>query len=131
MGKCRRILVVAKSTSTASSLLTWLADDLREIVVTNTFAAAKYYLATKPDLLIAEVKLGEYNGLHLALRIRDAWRRTAPRHALSGMPSARCVFSSRTHGRVARARARFHGSPVHHHCGCLLENGCMTGNVAM
>lgn len=67
MTQGRRILVVAQSTSLASSLLTWLGDS-HEIVVANTFAAAKHHLATRPDLLIAEVKLGEYNGLHLALR---------------------------------------------------------------
>ena len=68
MTQGRRILVVAQSTSLASTLLTWLGDSQHEIVVANTFAAAKHHLATRPDLLIAEVKLGEYNGLHLALR---------------------------------------------------------------
>ena len=70
MTQGRRILVVAQSTSLASMLLTWLGDSQHEIVVANTFAAAKHHLATRPDLLIAEVKLGEYNGLHLALRGR-------------------------------------------------------------
>ena len=70
MTQGRRILVVAQSTSLASTLLTWLGDSQDEIVVANTFAAAKHHLATRPDLLIAEVKLGEYNGLHLALRGR-------------------------------------------------------------
>jgi DNA-binding NtrC family response regulator len=70
MSQGRRILVVAQSTSVVSSLMAWLADPHTELVTANTFAAAKHHLATRPDLLIAEVKLGEYNGLHLALRGR-------------------------------------------------------------
>jgi DNA-binding response OmpR family regulator len=70
MTQGRRILVVAQSTSLASTLLSWLSDAHHELVIANTFAAAKHHLATRPDLLIAEVKLGEYNGLHLALRAR-------------------------------------------------------------
>jgi DNA-binding response OmpR family regulator len=70
MTQGRKILVVAQSTSLASRLLTWLGDAQHEVVVANTFGAAKHHLATHPDLLIAEVKLGEYNGLHLALRGR-------------------------------------------------------------
>jgi DNA-binding response OmpR family regulator len=70
MTEGRRILVVAQSTSLASTLLAWLGDAHHELVIANTFAAAKYHLATRPDLLIAEIKLGEYNGLHLALRGR-------------------------------------------------------------
>jgi hypothetical protein len=54
----------------AGTLLTWLSDAQHELVIANTFAAAKHHLTTRPDLLIAEIKLGEYNGLHLALRGR-------------------------------------------------------------
>ena len=71
MTQGRRILVVAQSTSLADTLLTWLGDAQHELVIANTFAAAKHHLASRPDLLIAEVKLGEYNGLHLALRGRS------------------------------------------------------------
>jgi DNA-binding response OmpR family regulator len=70
MSQGRRILVVAQSTTLASTLLTWLSDPQTELVIATTFAAAKHHLTTRPDLLIAEVKLGEYNGLHLALRGR-------------------------------------------------------------
>ena len=70
MTQGRRILVVAQSTSLAGTLLTWLSDAQHELVIANTFAAAKHHLTTRPDLLIAEIKLGEYNGLHLALRGR-------------------------------------------------------------
>jgi DNA-binding response OmpR family regulator len=70
MTQGRRILVVAQSTTLAGNLLAWLGDPEHELVIANTFAAAKHHLATRPHLLIAEVKLGEYNGLHLALRAR-------------------------------------------------------------
>lgn len=70
MSEGRRILVVAQSTTLASTLLIWLAEPQTELVVANTFASAKHHLTTRPDVLIAEVKLGEYNGLHLALRGR-------------------------------------------------------------
>jgi hypothetical protein len=36
----------------------------------TTFTAAKALLETKPALVISELKLGEYNGLHLALKAR-------------------------------------------------------------
>jgi DNA-binding response OmpR family regulator len=42
------------------------------IAVAKTFEAAKGLLASGPDLLITELKLGEYNGLQLALRGRPA-----------------------------------------------------------
>jgi DNA-binding response OmpR family regulator len=67
-----RILVVARDTSLASVLLTWLGGAHHELALVTTFAAAKLQLATVPDLLITEVKLGAYNGLHLALRAREA-----------------------------------------------------------
>ena len=58
MSQGRRILLVAQSTTLASTLLTWLGDT-QELVIANTFAAAKHHLTTRPDLLIAEVKLGD------------------------------------------------------------------------
>jgi FixJ family two-component response regulator len=36
--------------------------------VVSSFATAKQYLDEQPAVLISEVRLGEYNGLHLALR---------------------------------------------------------------
>jgi hypothetical protein len=38
------------------------------VLVTGTFDGAKRYLAAMPHLLVTELKLGAYNGLHLALR---------------------------------------------------------------
>ena len=70
MAREQLILVVARSTALASRLLTWLRETHRELVLVTTFGAAKECLATLPDLLITELKLQEYNGLHLALRSR-------------------------------------------------------------
>jgi hypothetical protein len=39
-----------------------------ELTVVGDFGTAKTYLDKRPDLLITEVKLGAYNGLHLAIR---------------------------------------------------------------
>ena len=66
----RKILVVAPSVRLAASLVTSLGEAHHEFVMVSTFSAAMVYLGQRPDLLITEVKLGEYNGLHLALRGR-------------------------------------------------------------
>ena len=68
MARTQRILVVSPNVALASTLLAWLGEEHHDLTVVTTFAAAKHHLATKPDLLITDVKLGEYNGLHLALR---------------------------------------------------------------
>jgi hypothetical protein len=46
----------------------WLTDAGCAPFVVSSFAAAKQHLDEKPCFLISEVRLGEYNGLHLALR---------------------------------------------------------------
>src|SRR5688500_14175958 len=72
MARTKRILVVSPNVALASTLLAWLGEDHHDLTVVTTFAAAKHHLATKPDLLITDLKLGEYNGLHLALRGKAA-----------------------------------------------------------
>jgi DNA-binding NtrC family response regulator len=64
----RRILVVSDTLALANNLLTWLKDAGYEPAVVTTFSAGKERLRTAPDILITELKLREYNGLHLALR---------------------------------------------------------------
>lgn len=63
-----RILVVAPTPSVAGSVFAWLTDAGCAVTVVDTFAAAKRHLESDPCLLISEVRLGDYNGLHLALR---------------------------------------------------------------
>lgn len=72
MNQAHKILVVAPTTTLASTLVTWLGEAHHELVLATSFAGAKLQLTAHPDILITEVKLGEYNGLHLALRGRAA-----------------------------------------------------------
>ena len=80
------ILVVAHQAGVAEQLTSWLDYAGYGVSRANTFAAGKARLAAgtsetqgsvhtrepEIDLVIAEVKLGDYNGLHLALRARAA-----------------------------------------------------------
>lgn len=65
-----KILIVARTTQLANNLVTWLRSPRCDLVVVNGFAAAKVHVDLDPDLLISELRLGEHNGLHLALRAR-------------------------------------------------------------
>src|SRR5688572_27816620 len=62
------VLVVAPTPSIATTVFAWLTDAGCVPFVVSSFAAAKQHLEEKPCFLISEVRLGEYNGLHLALR---------------------------------------------------------------
>ena len=64
----RRILVVSDTLALANNLLLWLRDAGYDPAVVTSFNAGKEHLRTAPDILITELKLREYNGLHLALR---------------------------------------------------------------
>ncbi len=54
----------------ASALAPILAGAGYETFVASEFGEAKAMLARRPSLLITEIKLGAYNGLHLAIRAR-------------------------------------------------------------
>ena len=62
-----RVLLVAPDGGVVRSGAGLRAAGLSDKLV-NEFAAAKDALTTRPDLLITELKLGAYNGLHLAIR---------------------------------------------------------------
>jgi DNA-binding NtrC family response regulator len=62
------VLLVAPTPGVAATLFTWLTDAGCELTVVGSFTAAKQQLERAHALLISEVRLGEYNGLHLALR---------------------------------------------------------------
>jgi DNA-binding NtrC family response regulator len=64
----RRILVVSDTLTLANNLLMWLREAGYDPAVVTSFNAGKEHLRTAPDILITELKLREYNGLHLALR---------------------------------------------------------------
>jgi len=62
-----RILVVVPTHDVADRILRSVAG--HEVVVRTDFAGAKSELdRLRPDLLIAQVRLGAFNGLHLAIR---------------------------------------------------------------
>jgi DNA-binding response OmpR family regulator len=66
-----RVLVVASCPVFADTITAWLASDGHEATVVSDFASAKPELdANPPDLLVAQIKLGAFNGLHLAIRAR-------------------------------------------------------------
>jgi len=68
----RQALIVAPDADLGTTLAEWLAAAGYNTVVVRTFAAARSELDTAtPDLLITELKLGAYNGLHLAIRARS------------------------------------------------------------
>jgi DNA-binding NtrC family response regulator len=67
----RRVLVVAPSAQVASTVLTVLSSAGFQAARLTDFRDAREALdADPPDLLITEVRLGAYNGLHLAIRAR-------------------------------------------------------------
>lgn len=99
----RRILVVSDTLRLANNLLTWLNDAGYEPAVVTTFGAAKEHLRSAPDIVITELKLREYNGLHLALRANRDGIPTAvigcdSRHADDAQEmGARCVVGDNVH----------------------------------
>ena len=70
---CRfRILVVAQEQKVSEKLTSWVKALGHQVVLATTFAGGRAQLEAAPDLLVTELKLGEYNGLHLALRAQAA-----------------------------------------------------------
>lgn len=70
MGSGRPVLVVAQDSQLLMLLVSWLRDSGCPTAVTTSFSAGKEQLESRPAAVLAEVRLGAYNGLHLALRAR-------------------------------------------------------------
>ena len=64
------MLVVAPTPPLAANLVEWLTEAGHEVILVTSFLAGKARLEIAPSVLIAEVRLGDYNGLHLALRAK-------------------------------------------------------------
>jgi DNA-binding response OmpR family regulator len=64
----QRVLVVAPSRPLARELAAALKSAGYAPIVVSDFVVAKTLLEARPDFLISELKLGAYNGLHLAIR---------------------------------------------------------------
>ena len=66
------VLVVAPTPAIAETVTSRLVDLRVNVTLVTSFNAARQGLReSPPDLVISEVRLGEFNGLHLALRARS------------------------------------------------------------
>jgi DNA-binding NtrC family response regulator len=64
-----RVLVVAPHADVANAVVNWLTSQGHQTLLVKDFVSARPEIdANPPDLLVTEVKLGEFNGLQLALR---------------------------------------------------------------
>ena len=68
MSRKPQVLVVVRSASFAEAITRSLDVASCEVTTVHEFAAAKARIDLEPDLVVTELRLGEYNGLHLALR---------------------------------------------------------------
>ena len=66
-----RVLIVADTLALTEDLLGWLVPGGYQSTVVTTFASAMIQLRTHPQLVISQLRLREYNGLHVALRARS------------------------------------------------------------
>lgn len=64
----RTVLVVSPTQSLAQTLAFMVRRSGYHPIVVRGFVEAKRYLAAGPHLVITELKLGDYNGLQLAIR---------------------------------------------------------------
>ena len=65
-----RVLIVADTPALTEDLLGWLVPEGYQSTVATTFACAMRHLKTHPQLVISQLRLGAYNGLHVAIRAR-------------------------------------------------------------
>src|SRR4249919_1454563 len=71
MDKARSVLVVSRDPRRQAELQEWLAPAGYEVSAAEDFDTARRLLeVVAPDVLVADVKLGAYNGLHLAIWLR-------------------------------------------------------------
>ncbi len=72
MGQGKAVLIVSESEKRATRFSAMLANAGYRVTIADTFDAAKKQLALGPRLVITDLKLGAYNGLHVALRAKVA-----------------------------------------------------------
>jgi DNA-binding NtrC family response regulator len=65
-------LVVEPSVADAVSTALMISELGFQVIVSETFHDASSRLTARPALLVTELRLGEYNGLHLVLRGKSA-----------------------------------------------------------
>jgi PleD family two-component response regulator len=64
------ILVVTDAPALAHDLRSWLSLEGYRVTVAGSYATAKIRLEKQPSMAITALRLGEYNGLQLAVRAR-------------------------------------------------------------
>jgi len=67
-----QLLVVANSPALVEDILAWVIPEGYHPVVATTFEAGNLHLRTNPRAVITQLRLNQYNGLHLALHARQA-----------------------------------------------------------
>jgi DNA-binding response OmpR family regulator len=71
MATAPRALVVSPTPAIGQRVVEWLSARGHQVVLLTDFGEARRALdARLPDLLVTELKLGAFNGLHLTLRAR-------------------------------------------------------------
>jgi DNA-binding response OmpR family regulator len=68
----RHILIVTRDAWRERAIPVWLCTAGYHVSLVNTFADAKARLEERPAALVTDIKLGAYNGLHLAIRAQSA-----------------------------------------------------------
>jgi DNA-binding NtrC family response regulator len=71
MGLRHGIVIVAPDRAVRSTLGSWFGGAGYEVAVAASFSEGKNLLGLKPDLIVSELKLGEYNGLHVAAHAQN------------------------------------------------------------
>ena len=66
MGLKHGVVVVSQGQDVRSTLASWFETAGYDVELASSFAEAKSLLGMSPDMVVSELKLGEYNGLHLA-----------------------------------------------------------------
>ena len=71
MGRPNKVLVVGQDTGLVMKLVRLLRESGCDTAVTTSYTSGRHALDSHPAVVIAEIRLGAYNGLHLALRARS------------------------------------------------------------
>jgi DNA-binding NtrC family response regulator len=66
------LLIVGPSTAFTENLLSWVIPEGYRPAVATTFESANRQLTARPQIVVTQLRLHDYNGLHLALRARQA-----------------------------------------------------------
>ena len=66
------IVIVAQNPVLLTTLVSWVEAAGYQVAAARSFKEGRVALEKMPAVLITELKLGEYNGLHLSLRARTA-----------------------------------------------------------